>query len=191
MKAPPAQYPWADYPSNDKWTNKELADKYKFELLAGQGREAAGRARSQGAPAANACTRASRSASRSSRRHRSTGRSTHREAAEDELKRSGSTRPVRSLSAVGARREVQRGEYDIDSYWLCGESSTPSSSTPTGRATQSQEDRRERGRQATSAGSGTRSWTSVRRSSAQLDPTSAEAKPLLTRRWRPTSRSCR
>ncbi|MEU4392419.1 ABC transporter substrate-binding protein [Kribbella sp. NPDC023855] len=31
VEVPPAIYPWADYPTNDKWKNDELANKYKFE----------------------------------------------------------------------------------------------------------------------------------------------------------------
>lgn len=31
VEVPPAIYPWADYPGNDKWKNDELAEKYKFE----------------------------------------------------------------------------------------------------------------------------------------------------------------
>jgi peptide/nickel transport system substrate-binding protein len=32
VPVPPAVYPWADYPTNDKWKNDELANKYKFEF---------------------------------------------------------------------------------------------------------------------------------------------------------------
>ena len=32
VEVPPAVYPWADYPTNDKWKNDELANKYKFEF---------------------------------------------------------------------------------------------------------------------------------------------------------------
>ncbi|MEU8224349.1 ABC transporter substrate-binding protein [Kribbella sp. NPDC048915] len=31
VEVPPAIYPWADYPTNDKWKDDELAEKYKFE----------------------------------------------------------------------------------------------------------------------------------------------------------------
>ncbi|WP_433004576.1 ABC transporter substrate-binding protein [Kribbella sp. CA-294648] len=31
VEVPPAIYPWADYPTNEKWKNDELANKYKFE----------------------------------------------------------------------------------------------------------------------------------------------------------------
>lgn len=32
VEVPPAIYPWADYPTNDKWKNDELANKYKTEF---------------------------------------------------------------------------------------------------------------------------------------------------------------
>ena len=120
-RRPPAQYPWADYTTNERWKNNELANKYTLTS-----------------------TRRRRPSCWTSSAPRPAGRQADLQGQGDQLEISPrpldgdpSTRSAELLASeleklgvdAAARssysgtvhdEKFQRGDYDIDSHWLCG-----------------------------------------------------------------------
>jgi peptide/nickel transport system substrate-binding protein len=117
VKVPPAQYLWADYPSNDKWKNDALAAKYKFEFdpakaatlldeIAPKG--AGGKRMYQGKPVSLEIITPSPVDG---------GEYAIGNLLKTELNKVGVPTTLRSLSGSVHDEKFQRGEFDIDSSW--------------------------------------------------------------------------
>ncbi|MDX6235713.1 MAG: peptide/nickel transport system substrate-binding protein, partial [Kribbellaceae bacterium] len=117
VKVPPAQYLWADYPSNDKWKNDALAAKYKFEFdpakaaqlldeIAPKG--AGGKRMYKGKPVSLEIITPSPVDG---------GEYAIGNLLKTELNKVGVPTTLRSLSGSVHDEKFQRGEFDIDSSW--------------------------------------------------------------------------
>jgi peptide/nickel transport system substrate-binding protein len=117
VKVPPAIYPWADYPGNDKWKNDEIAKKYEFSYDVGKATQLLDEIAPKG----------------------SDGKRTYQgkpinleiitpslpDGAEygigkylrDQLVKVGVNATVRSLSGSVHDEKFQKGQYDISSFW--------------------------------------------------------------------------
>lgn len=119
VKVPGAIYPWADYPGNDKWKNDDLAKKYEFTFdrakateildeIAPKGGD--GKRTYQGKPIRSLEII---TPSLPDGAEFAIGR-----LLRDELAKVGVPATVRSLSGSVHDEKFQRGEYDIDSFWV-------------------------------------------------------------------------
>ncbi len=177
VKVPPAQYLWADYPSNDKWTNKELAEKYKFEYSP----DKAVKLLDEIAPKGSGGKRMYQG--------KAIGLEIITPSPVDgqeyaignllktELNKVGVPTTLRSLSGSVHDEKFQRGEYDIDSQWA-GAAFDPEqmytdweSSKAKKVGVNAVDKNKSRFRDP--------KMDELSAKLAQLDPTSAEAKPLL------------
>jgi peptide/nickel transport system substrate-binding protein len=174
---PPAIYPWADYPTNDKWKNDDLANKYKFEYNLDKAtqlldeiapKNAAGKRTYKGKEIVLEII-------------------TPAQVDKDEyaianvlktdLAKVGVPATLRSLSGSVHDEKFQRGEYDIDSSWA-GFAIDPaqlytdwesSKAQPIGKNAAGKNKMRFRDPQ----------FDEISRKLAGMDPHSEEAKPLL------------
>lgn len=137
VKVPAAQYPWANYPSNDKWSVPALAQKYKLEYspedaerllddIAPKGAD--GKRMYKGKPATiEMITPVAVDGAEY----------VMGKLVRDELVKLGINATMRSLSGSVHDEKFQRGEYDVAVNWVCDVSWDPNSSTatwsPTGR----------------------------------------------------------
>ncbi|TAK25353.1 MAG: ABC transporter substrate-binding protein [Chloroflexota bacterium] len=125
IETPPAQYPWADYKSNDTWANKEIGEQYALTydpkkaaaLLDEMGAVMQGSARVfQGKPISlEIMTPAI------------VGNPEFLigQSVVDELKKLGVDATVRSYTNPIWTQKWNTGEFDISSHWLCGVSFDP------------------------------------------------------------------
>ncbi|GAA3581283.1 ABC transporter substrate-binding protein [Kribbella ginsengisoli] len=117
VEVPAAVYPWADYPTNDKWKNDELANKYKFEYSL----EKATALLDEVCPKNSAGKRTYKG------KEVNLEIITPAQVDKDEyaianvlktdLAKVGVPCTLRSLSGSVHDEKFQRGEYDIDSSW--------------------------------------------------------------------------
>ncbi|MFI7062265.1 ABC transporter substrate-binding protein [Kribbella sp. NPDC050124] len=177
VEVPPAVYPWADYPTNDKWKNDELANKYKTEYNL----DKATQLLDEIAPKNAAGKRTYK------------GKEINLEIItpapvdKDEyaianvlkvdLAKVGVPATLRSLSGSVHDQKFQRGEYDIDSSWA-GFAIDPeqlytdwesSKAQPIGKNAAGRNKMRFRDPQ----------FDEISQKLAGMDPNSEEAKPLL------------
>jgi peptide/nickel transport system substrate-binding protein len=117
VKVPPAIYPWADYPTNDKWKNDELANKYKFEFNL----DKATQLLDEIAPK-NAAGKRTYKGKEINLEIITPAQVDKAEYAianvlKADLAKVGVSATLRSLSGSVHDEKFQRGEYDIDSSW--------------------------------------------------------------------------
>lgn len=178
VKVPGAQYPWADYPSNEKWTNPELAKKYEFRYDPKRAAEIldeiapkgdGGKRMYKGKPATVEII---------------TGTPVDgyeyviAKLVKDELVKVGVDATLRSLSGSVHDEKNQRGEYDITSNWVCDVSNDPE------QLWRNLESDRAKPIGVNGVGKNLVRFKNddldrVSKKLANLDPTSEEAKPLL------------
>ena len=182
VKTPPAQYPWADYDGNDKWENASIANKHKLEynpakaaqLLDEMGAKKGpdGVRRYKGKPASvEIITPVPVDGAEFI-----IGQLVVQELRKLGLKGSS----VRSYSGSVHSEKYERGQFDISSQWVCNMSWDP------GQLYTSLESR-----YAKKVGVNAVGRNQVRYRNAEMDtiaakltnmdPDSAEAKPLLAR----------
>jgi len=125
IQTPPAQYPWADYKSNDQWTNREIADQNRLvydpkraeTLLNEMGTVVQGTQRMfQGKPIQiEIMTPAI------------VGNPEYLigQSVADELKKLGIDATIRSYTNPIWTQKYSTGDFDISSHWLCGVSFDP------------------------------------------------------------------
>jgi peptide/nickel transport system substrate-binding protein len=125
IQTPPAQYPWADYKSNDPWMNKEVADQYPMAydpkkaaaLLDEMGAVMQGNARVlQGKPIQiEIMTPAI------------VGNPEYLigQSVAEEMKKLGIDATVRSYTGPIHDQKYRNGDFDMTSRWLCGVSFDP------------------------------------------------------------------
>ncbi|HEY8788532.1 MAG TPA: ABC transporter substrate-binding protein [Actinopolymorphaceae bacterium] len=125
VKVPPAQYPWADYPTNAKWTNDEIAKKYPFtydpkaaeQLLDGIAPKGAdGKRLYKGKPAKVEIITPVTSDG---------AEYVLAKLLKDNLDKLGVPTTLRSLSGSVHDEKFQRGQFDITSNWVCDVSWDP------------------------------------------------------------------
>jgi peptide/nickel transport system substrate-binding protein len=125
IETPPAQYPWADYKSNDQWTNKEIADQYPLtydpkkaaSLLDEMGAVMQGNQRMyQGKPLSYEIMTPA-----------IVGNPEYQigQSVADEFKKLGVEVTVRSYTNPIWTQKWNTGDFDISSHWLCGVSFDP------------------------------------------------------------------
>jgi len=125
IETPPAQYPWADYKSNDQWTNKEIADQYPLvydpkkaaSLLDEMGAVLQGDKRMyQGKPLSYEIMTPA-----------TVGNPEYLigQSVVDEFKKLGVEATVRSYTNPIWTQKWNTGDFDISSHWLCGVSFDP------------------------------------------------------------------
>ncbi|TCC24098.1 ABC transporter substrate-binding protein [Kribbella sindirgiensis] len=117
VKVPPAIYPWADYPTNDKWKDDELAGKYKFEYNL----DKATQLLDEIAPK-NAAGKRTYKGKEINLEIITPAQVDKAEYAianvlKTDLAKIGVPCTLRSLSGSVHDEKFQRGEYDIDSSW--------------------------------------------------------------------------
>jgi peptide/nickel transport system substrate-binding protein len=117
VKVPPAIYPWADYPTNDKWKNDDLANKYKFEYNL----DKATQLLDEIAPK-NAAGKRTYKGKEINLEIITPAQVDKAEYAianvlKTDLAKVGVPCTLRSLSGSVHDEKFQRGEYDIDSSW--------------------------------------------------------------------------
>ena len=117
VKVPPAIYPWADYPTNDKWKDDELAGKYKFEYNP----DKATQLLDEIAPK-NAAGKRTYKGKEINLEIITPAQVDKAEYAianvlKTDLAKVGVPCTLRSLSGSVHDEKFQRGEYDIDSSW--------------------------------------------------------------------------
>ncbi|WP_020391248.1 ABC transporter substrate-binding protein [Kribbella catacumbae] len=117
VEVPPAIYPWADYPTNDKWKNEDLANKYKFEYSL----EKATALLDEICPKNPAGKRMYKGKEVNLEIITPAQKDKDEYAIADVLKtdlaKVGVPATLRSLSGSVHDEKFQRGEYDIDSSW--------------------------------------------------------------------------
>lgn len=177
VEVPAAVYPWADYPTNDKWKNDELANKYKFEYSL----EKATQLLDEIAPKNSAGKRTYKG------KEVNLEIITPAQVDKDEyaianvlktdLAKVGVPCTLRSLSGSVHDEKFQRGEYDIDSSWA-GFAIDPeqlytdwesSDAQPVGKNAAGKNKMRFRDP----------AFDEISKKLAGMDPDSEEAKPLL------------
>ncbi|TDO48672.1 peptide/nickel transport system substrate-binding protein [Kribbella sp. VKM Ac-2527] len=177
VKVPPAIYPWADYPSNDKWKNDELADKYKFEFSPDKATQLLDEIAPKGAGGKRMYKGKEINLEMITPSDVNGGEYAIANLIKAELIKAGVPTTLRSLSGSVHDEKLQRGEYDIDSMWA-GFSFDPeqlymdwesSKAKPVGKNAVNLNKMRFRDPQL----------DQLSAKLAQLDPTSPEAKPLL------------
>ncbi|WP_350275341.1 ABC transporter substrate-binding protein [Kribbella sp. HUAS MG21] len=117
VKVPPAIYPWADYPTNEKWKNDGLAEKYKFEYNL----DKATQLLDEIAPK-NAAGKRTYKGKEINLEIITPAQVDKAEYAianvlKADLAKVGVPATLRSLSGSVHDEKFQRGEYDIDSSW--------------------------------------------------------------------------
>lgn len=177
VEVPPAIYPWADYPTNDKWKNDDLANKYKFEFNPQKATELL----DEIAPK-NAAGRRTYKGKEINLEIITPAQVDKDEYAianvlKTDLAKVGVPCTLRSLSGSVHDEKFQRGEYDIDSSWA-GFAIDPeqlytdwesSKAQPVGKNAANKNKMRFRDPQ----------FDEISKKLAGMDPDSEEAKPLL------------
>ncbi|WP_344145985.1 ABC transporter substrate-binding protein [Kribbella yunnanensis] len=177
VEVPPAIYPWADYPTNEKWKNDEIANKYKFEFNPQKATElldqicpknAAGKRAYKGKEVNLEIITASPVDG---------GEYAIANVLKTELAKVGVPATLRSLSGSVHGEKFERGEYDIDSNWA-GISFDPAQlyadwestrAQPIGKNAAGKNKMRYRNPK----------FDTLSRQLAAMDPAAPEAKPLL------------
>ena len=117
VPVPPAQYPWADYPTNDKWKDDEIANKYKFEFSP----EKATQLLDEIAPKNAAGKRTYKGKEINLEIITPSpvdgGEYAIANVLKTELAKVGVPATLRSLAGNVHDEKFQRGQYDIDSSW--------------------------------------------------------------------------
>jgi peptide/nickel transport system substrate-binding protein len=126
VKTPPAQYPWADYDGNDKWEIPEVADRYQLEydpdraaqLLDEMGATAGsdGKRTWKGEPVSIEIITSSPVDG---------AEFIIGQLVSQELKKLGLNASVRSYSGSVHSEKYERGQFDISSSWVCNMSWDP------------------------------------------------------------------
>jgi peptide/nickel transport system substrate-binding protein len=177
VPVPPAQYPWADYKSNDKWKNDELANKYKFEFAPDKAtklldeiapKNAAGKRMYKGKEINLEIITPSPVDG---------GEYAIANVLKTELAKVGVPATLRSLAGNVHDEKFQRGLYDIDSSWAgiavdpeqLYSDWTSDKYQPVGKNAAGKNKLRYRNPK----------FDEISEKLAQLDPNSEEAKPLL------------
>lgn len=121
VPTPPAQYPWADYPSNEKWSNKEIADKYQLvfdptqaeKLLDELGTEKGsdGKRTFEGEPIRYEVMTSAKVGE---------PEYINGEKLVEELNKVGIEANIRAYAGAVWNEKYSNGDYDIATWWLCG-----------------------------------------------------------------------
>lgn len=176
----PAQYPWADYASNEQWEIPEVAEKYKFEFNPAKAEELLDEIAPKGGDG----------------KRMYKGKQAHisfitpdptdgdvyalGKLIVEELKKVGLSANMRSLSGSVFDEKKQLGEFDVTVEWSCWVSSDPeqlyrdlesSRATPVGKNAVGKNPTRFRNDE----------MDTLSKKLANLDPTGDEAQPLLKR----------
>lgn len=126
INTPPAQYPWADYKSNDQWTNKSIADNY---ALTYDPKKAASLLDELGAKAGSDGKRTYQGKPVSFEIMTPTlvGDPEYEigQLVADEFKKLGVDVTVRSYQSPVWTQKWNTGDFDVSSHWLCGVSFDP------------------------------------------------------------------
>ncbi|HZR39213.1 MAG TPA: ABC transporter substrate-binding protein [Ktedonobacteraceae bacterium] len=122
VPTPPAQYPWADYPGNDKWSNSDLASKYPLTydpakaaaLLDEMGAKLGsnGKRTYQGQPLHYEIASAAKVGD---------PEYINGQKLADELNKLGIDTTVRAYTGSVWQNKLNMGEYDIVTWWICGQ----------------------------------------------------------------------
>jgi len=180
VKVPPAHYPWADYPSNKKWEDQEVADKYPFTYDPSKAEElldeiapkgANGKRMYKGKPATiEIITPVAVDGAEY----------VMAKLVRDQLVKLGVDATIRSLSGSVHDDKWQRGEFDISSQWVCDVSWDPEQlyrnlqsdrAVPVGKNAVGRNNVRLRDKRL----------DELSKQLANMDPTSNEAKQLLAK----------
>jgi len=177
VKVPPAIYPWADYPGNEKWNDNELSEKYKFEYSPDKAVQLLDEIAPKGAGGKRMYKGKEINLEIITPSDVNGGEYAIGNLLRGELVKVGVPATMRSLSGSVHDEKLQRGQYDIDSFWA-GFSFDPqqlyqdwvsSKAKPVGTNAVNKNQMRFRDPQLDAASA----------KLAPLDPTSEEAKPLL------------
>jgi peptide/nickel transport system substrate-binding protein len=125
IQTPPAQYPWADYKSNSRWENKEIADQY---ALTYNPQKAASLFDELGAKLVDGKRMfQGKQLSWEISTPALVGNPEYNigQMLVDELKKLGVDAAVKSYSNPVFTQKYGTGDFDIISYWLCGVSFDP------------------------------------------------------------------
>ena len=114
---PPAIYPWADYPGNDKWKNDELANKYKFEFNPHKATELLDEIAPKNAAGKRTYKGKEINLEIITPSPVDGGEYAIANVLKTELAKVGVPATLRSLAGGVHDEKFQRGEYDIDSNW--------------------------------------------------------------------------
>ncbi|HEY0473009.1 MAG TPA: ABC transporter substrate-binding protein [Kribbella sp.] len=177
VKVPPAQYLWADYPSNDKWKNDELAAKYKFEFAPDQAVKLLDEIAPKGAGGKRMYKDKEISLEIITPSPVDGYEYAIGNLLKTELNKVGVPTTLRSLSGSVHDEKFQRGEYDIDSQWA-GAAFDPEqmyADWESGKAKKIGVNAVDKNKSRFKDPK----LDELSRQLAQLDPASAEAKPLL------------
>ena len=117
VEVPPAVYPWADYPTNDKWKNDELANKYKFEFNPDKAAQLLDEIAPKGAGGKRMYKGKQINLEIITPSPVDGGEYAIANVLKTELAKVGVPATLRSLSGSVHDEKFQRGEYDIDSSW--------------------------------------------------------------------------
>jgi peptide/nickel transport system substrate-binding protein len=126
MPTVPAQYPWADYPGNDKWSNKDIVAKYELTfdpkkagaLLDEMGAKAGsdGKRTYQGKPLQYEIITPAKPG---------TPEYLNGQKLADEMGKVGITTTLRYYDGAAYDDKVNNGQFDIISGWICGNTFDP------------------------------------------------------------------
>ncbi len=117
VEVPPAVYPWADYPTNDKWKNDELANKYKFEFNPQKATELLDEIAPKGAGGKRMYKGKEINLEIITPSPVDGGEYAIANVLKGELAKVGVPATLRSLSGSVHDEKFQRGAYDIDASW--------------------------------------------------------------------------
>ncbi|WP_405059731.1 ABC transporter substrate-binding protein [Kribbella sp. NBC_01505] len=117
VEVPPAIYPWADYPTNEKWKNDELANKYKFEFNLAKATEILDEICPKNAAGKRAYKGKEVNLEIITVSPVDGGEYAIANVLKTDLAKVGVSATLRSLSGSVHGEKFERGEYDIDSNW--------------------------------------------------------------------------
>lgn len=129
VKAPAATYPWAAYPSNEKWSNPAIASKYQSSYDP----QRAAQLLDQAGATKGADGKRSYKGKAISLQIITPGQSTGTDAPEylvaqllaQELQKQGIDASAKLLNGPIFQDALQKGNYDLRSEWECGETLDP------------------------------------------------------------------
>jgi peptide/nickel transport system substrate-binding protein len=177
VQVPPAVYPWADYPTNDKWKNDELANKYKFEFNPDKATQLLDEIAPKNAAGKRTYKGKEINLEIITPSPVDGGEYAIANVLKTELAKVGVPATLRSLAGNVHDEKFQRGQYDIDSSWAgiavdpeqLYSDWTSDKYQPVGKNAAGKNKLRYRNPK----------FDAISEKLAQLDPNSEEAKPLL------------
>lgn len=126
VKTPPAQYPWADYDGNDKWEIPEVADQYKLEYNPDRAAELLDEMGATKGPDGKRAWKGEPVSIEIITSSPVDGAEfIIGQLVSQELKKLGVNASVRSYSGSVHSEKYERGQFDVSSSWVCNMSWDP------------------------------------------------------------------